>query len=337
MILNLDKFIETEEPYWRELEGFLERVSGESGAQLSLEEAKRFHYLYQRASADLARLNTFAAEDDVKTFLERLVAEAYSDIHETRRRPRRLTPLTWLLTTLPRTFRAHVMAFWLATGIMFGGAVFGAVLMAVDSDARYEIFPQQFAHLYQSPSERVKAEESGGGAQDGMATFSAQLMKNNISVSIRALAFGMTYGIGTVIMVFYNGVILGAVAQDYVAAGETEFLLGWLLPHGVIEIPAILVGAQAGLVLARAMIGYGQSIPMSDRMRKVAPAVGTLTVAVAIMLVWAGLVEAFISQLHEPVLPYWSKILFGIVELVVLVVFLAVVGRGASATTEAQI
>ena len=44
--------------------------------------------------------------------------------------------------------------------------------------------------------------------------------------------------------------ILGAVAVDYVADGQTRFLLGWLLPHGAIEIPAILIAGQAGLVLA---------------------------------------------------------------------------------------
>ena len=43
----------------------------------------------------------------------------------------------------------------------------------------------------------------------------------------------MTWGVGTIIMLFYNGVILGAVAVDYIRAGQTKFLLGWLMPHGV--------------------------------------------------------------------------------------------------------
>ena len=47
---------------------------------------------------------------------------------------------------------------------------------------------------------------------------------------------------------------------------------------------------------------------------------------VGIMLVWAGLVEAFFSQYHEPVLPYAVKIGFGAVELVLLAMFLAKAG-----------
>ena len=69
-------------------------------------------------------------------------------------------------------------------------------------------------------------------------------MVNNIGVSIKAMALGMTWGIGTLIILFYNGVILGLVAVDYIIDGQTIFLLGWLLPHGVIEIPAILIGGR---------------------------------------------------------------------------------------------
>ena len=71
-------------------------------------------------------------------------------------------------------------------------------------------------------------------------------MTHNTQVSIFTLALGMTWGVGTIIMLFYNGVILGAVAVDYIHAGQTKFLLGWLMPHGVVEIPAILIAGQAG-------------------------------------------------------------------------------------------
>jgi uncharacterized membrane protein SpoIIM required for sporulation len=137
----------------------------------------------------------------------------------------------------------------------------------------------------------------------------------------------MTFGVGTLIVLFYNGVILGAVVVDYVAAGETVFLLGWLLPHGAVEIPAILVGAQAGLVLARALIGRGDRDSLRVRMRKVGGDLMTLMFAVALMLIWAGVIEAFFSQYHAPVLPYSVKITFGTVELLLLIVFFSRCGR----------
>jgi uncharacterized membrane protein SpoIIM required for sporulation len=128
-------------------------------------------------------------------------------------------------------------------------------------------------------------------------------------------------------MLFYNGVILGAVAVDYMMAGETSFLLGWLLPHGAIEIPAILLAGQAGIVLAGALIGWSKPISLRMRLRKISNDLVTLIFGVALMLVWAGIIEAFFSQYHEPVMPYTVKIGFGVLELIILALFLGRAGK----------
>jgi hypothetical protein len=48
---------------------------------------------------------------------------------------------------------------------------------------------------------------------------------------------------------------------------------------------------------------------------------------VALMLVWAGIIEAFFSQYHEPVMPYQIKIAFGVFELMILALFLGRAGK----------
>jgi uncharacterized membrane protein SpoIIM required for sporulation len=125
-----------------------------------------------------------------------------------------------------------------------------------------------------------------------------------------------------VIVLFYNGVVLGAVALDYVRAGQAKFLAGWLLPHGVVEIPAILIAGQAGLLLASALIGRERRGTVRTRLRALSPDLVTLIGGVAVMLIWAGVIESFLSQYHEPVIPYAAKIAFGVVELVLLGLFL---------------
>ena len=155
-------------------------------------------------------------------------------------------------------------------------------------------------------------------------------MTHNTKVSIFTLALGMTWGVGTILMLFTNGVTLGAIAVDYAQAGQTKFLLGWLLPHGVIEIPAILIAGQAGLVLALALIGWGKRTPLTARLRAVSRDLATLIFGVGILLVWAGFVEAFLSQYHEPVIPYELKIAFGLLELILLWLFLAKSGKGSA-------
>ena len=211
---------------------------------------------------------------------------------------------------------------------MLVGGAFGGFVIATDPDAKQVLLP--FSHLLGDPSDRVAQEESAqkDRLEGSKSSFSSYLMTHNIKVSIFTLALGMTWGIGTLIMLFYNGVILGAVTLDYVLAGETPFLLGWLLPHGAVEIPAIILAGQAGLVLAGALIGWGKPISLKARLRKISGDLVSLIFGIAIMLTWAGIIEAFFSQYHEPVIPYVVKIGFGLVELTLLVLFFAKAGKG---------
>lgn len=84
MIIDLPRFIAAERPAWTELESMLDDLAANPGRQLVLEEARRFHFLYQKASADLGRVATFASEPELRHYLESLVARAYAEIHETR-------------------------------------------------------------------------------------------------------------------------------------------------------------------------------------------------------------------------------------------------------------
>ena len=196
----------------------------------------------------------------------------------------------------------------------------------IDADVK-EVLP--FGHLAGSPSERVAKEEAGvsKSLEQQKVIFSSQLMTNNIRVAVACLAMGITFGIGTLILLFYNGVMLGVVVLDYLRAGEASFLFGWLLPHGSIEIPAFLIAGQAGLVLAGAMIGMRSSAPLTERLRNVSSDLVTLIGGTALMLIWAGIVEAFFSQYHQPVLPYGLKIVFGAAELLALFLFLGRAGQ----------
>ena len=153
MILDLPRFLKAQQPGWQELEKMLQRVEDDPGARWSIAELKRFHYLYQRAGADLAKLQTFASEPDLCRYLESLVSRAYAEVHETQRQRRRLRPLHWFLTLFPAAFQLHIRAFWLSLAITMGGALFGAGVVALDI--------KRAAELLRGRSDDFHAERSG--------------------------------------------------------------------------------------------------------------------------------------------------------------------------------
>ena len=330
MILDLPRFLAAERRYWTELEAALDRIESDPSRRPELDEIKDLHYLYQRASADLARIATFSSEPETRRYLESLVARAYAEIHESRESRRRVNVRRWLAQELPQTFRRHVRAFWLAVAVTLAGCAFGVLALRIDPGAKAVIMP--FAGLMESPAKRVTREEHA--KEDRLhgvkTTFAAELMTHNTQVAFFTLALGMTWGVGTIVTLFYNGVTLGAVAADYVHAGQSNFLMGWLLPHGAAEIPAILLAGQAGFILAGALIGWGTSVSRGQRLRSVSRDVLTLILGMSLLLVWAGIIEAFFSQYHEPVIPYALKIAFGAVELTALTLYLGRSGSSAS-------
>ena len=334
MILDLEKFTASARPHWEELEAMLKKFDADATRGFAdLAEAQRFYYLYQRAASDLARLATFSAEAEVRQRLDALVGRAYAELHSAREAgDSRWRPFDWFFRTFPRTFRRHLGAFWLSLLITIAGCALGGFVLSRDPEAKQVLLP--YGHGDMDPNKRVADEERRGGKQmDGRkASFSAQLMANNIRVSITALALGLGWGVGTIVVLFHNGVILGGICVDYLSAGEGTFLAAWLLPHGSIEIPAILLAGQGGLMLARAVIGWGQRVSFARRLRAILPDLATLVGGIAVMLVWAGIIESFLSQYHAPVLPYSAKIIFGAVQLALLVTFLSFAGRAQPAT-----
>lgn len=94
------------------------------------------------------------------------------------------------------------------------------------------------------------------GVYQGSSPFIMFLMIafNNIKVAFLAYIFGITGGIFTVLLLMYNGIMLGAFEAFFFQHG-----LGWdsvltIFIHGTIEISVIIIAGCAGLVLAASLL-----------------------------------------------------------------------------------
>ena len=239
-----------------------------------------------------------------------------------------------IFTAFPEAFRRQSRYLAVAMLVTVLGCALGGLAVHYDPAAVDVLLP---ADYLRNPAKRVLDEQQGERQQfnsaQAEAAFSGQLIKHNVQVALLAAALGVTFGIGTALLLFENGVMLGAVAVHYTQQGFGLFMTAWLLPHGVFEIPSILIAGQAGFYLARLLLHRSEDRDVRQSMREWL----VLVAGLAMMLVWAGMMEAFFSQHHAPVLPYGFKVAVAVAELVLLTMYLLLIGRKEIGTQTRQI
>jgi uncharacterized membrane protein SpoIIM required for sporulation len=249
--MDLATFIRQRRPEWGRLEEILERVEGSGLGSLDDEEAVEFGRLYRRAASDLNQAQTFVSGDLTVQYLNDLVARCYVVIHA---RPRTdLWGLFWhFVWDYPAVFRRHFGYFLLATVFVVAGTLFGAVATYCEPElARRYLMPPNF------PS--IEPEQEGEDRTPAMTTgeltgLSSLYFTNNVSVSLIVFALGITFGIGTAWKLFETGLMLGVLGVVFAQAGQFMSFCAEVLPHGVLEIPAVLIAGAGGFLLAEAVI-----------------------------------------------------------------------------------
>ncbi|MCA9606632.1 MAG: stage II sporulation protein M [Myxococcales bacterium] len=321
---DVNRFLVERRSEWDELESLLARVEREGMKALGIDGARRFGKLYRSVSSDLIRARTELVDVAVIDYLNDLVARSYAQIHAgTGQRGKRL--LAFFLEEFPRLFRMEWKLIALSAGLFFAGGAVGAVAVAVDADALGVVIPEQ--HQAWTPEERIERDtERGEHGGHEAAQFSSFLFTHNIQVSFLVFAMGLTFGVGTVSLMFYNGVPIGALAMQYHEAGQDLFFWAWILPHGIPEMTSIFVAGGAGLLLARGLLVPGRR-RRRDALLAEAKRAARLVVGVMPVLVVAGLIEGTISQIHEPTIPYWLKLLFALLVGTGLFAWLMLAGR----------
>ena len=324
--MDVGTFLAQRRSAWAQLESLLDEADRSGLKSMGLEDVQRLGRLYREASADLVWARTRHAGVEVVDYLNALVARAYARIHP----PRRLrweAVITFFRVDYPRLVRRHLRPILLAMAVFMAGGLFGAGGMAFDPNAGSYLLPEEHRDL--DPQARVARDTKGGVLlrPDGQAAFSAYLFTHNIEVSVVAFALGLLGGVLTALILFMNGVFIGALAYAYHADGVGLFFWAWVLPRGSIALSAVFIAGGAGFVLGRALLAPGQR-SRRDALREDGAEAVRLVLGLAPILVVAGLVEGTLSQWHMPWIPPVFKILFALVLGTMLWLWLLRSGRG---------
>jgi uncharacterized membrane protein SpoIIM required for sporulation len=316
--LDIDGFIQRNEPVWKRLEERARRAR-RGPARLGPGELDELVADYQRASAHLSHARTAFGDAGLTARLTRLVAEANGVIYGKRAR-------TW--SALARFFhtdfpaalwharRAVLVAFacLLLPAIAVGawiGTSDAALEATADETTRQAYLDADFEDYYSSGS---------------AAGFATSVTINNIQVAIYAFAAGIVLCLGSVAILVNNGASIGVAAGLFVSAGQAGKFFGLILPHGLLELSAVAIAGGAGLHLGWSIIAPG------DRTRSAAVAeAGRRSVVVVLGLILAfvvaGAIEGFITGYTSTVV----RVSIGVLVQTAFVTYVVTLGRRAAA------
>lgn len=135
-----------------------------------------------------------------------------------------------------------------------------------------------------------------------------QIAVNNIQVAIHAFLAGAILGVGGLVILGFNGVMLGAVFGYCYANGFHRPLAEFVLGHGPLELTIIIASTFASLLVGRAFFRRPYR-HFARNMRKYGRDAGVVVAGIVPWLLLAGFVEAFISP--RPGLSLTTKLAVG--------------------------
>jgi uncharacterized membrane protein SpoIIM required for sporulation len=283
--MDIDSFIQHYRPEWERLEEACSR-NGRL-AKLSGPQIDELIRLYLRACGHLAEARTRYQDPRLEAYLNRVVGGANAALYGGRVHSWRSTLA--LFGSKYRAAARRTLPFILISATI-------VVLVTVGMDVWVAGSHQAQAGLL-PPVARAAIRHAGGHRPNlgvDPASLSTFIFFNNVQVTVLSFITGIGLGIGSIYFLVTNAVLLGSLAGAYQAAGKAGVFWPLILPHGLLELSAICIGAGAGLRMGWSIIDPGDRLRSEALVEEGRDAVMVVLGVIPAFLI-AALIEGFIT------------------------------------------
>ena len=289
-LVNATRFRQAHEFEWEELERIVTRMEKRSVRALSDEDLLALPGLYRTTLSSLSVLRDTSLDRGLSTYLERLCTRAYFQIYGVQ------TPAGQQLKHFfAKSWPEAVSSLWRETlfcvALTLGAAILVYLLIRSDPTWFYSIIPQGMAEG-RDPSASVETLRSTLYSKDQgfLGAFATFLFAHNAQIAIFAFALGFAFAVPTILLILYNGMMLGAFFEIFATKGLGSNVVGWLMIHGTTEIFAICISGAAGIRIGLAVAFPGNTSRM-DSLVEAGRIAATAMMGTVMMLGVAGLLE----------------------------------------------
>ncbi|MEB3022189.1 stage II sporulation protein M [[Mycobacterium] crassicus] len=316
--MDVDAFVLTHRPAWNRLESLVKKRRRLTGAEVD-----ELVELYQRVSTHLSMLRSSSSDAALIGRLSTLVARSRAAVTGAHA-PLASEFVRFATVSFP-VVAYRAWRWWLGTAVVFlAVATVIACWVAGNPDVQAVIgTPAEIDRLVNHDFEAYYSDHPAG-------SFALQVWLNNAWVAARAIAFAVLLGLPIPALLLANAANLGVGLGLMFQAGRGGFMLGLLIPHGLLELTAVFLAGAVGMRLGWTVIAPGDR-PRGQVLAEQGRAVVAVAVGLVVVLGASGLIEAMVTP---SAFPTWLRIGIGVLAEAVFLGYVVHFGRKAVAADE---
>ena len=306
-----DNFIIKNENNWKKLESYNVTLAKKSIRTLEIVQIDEFAELFRSVSLNLAYAKTHYPNGRSVSYLNQLASISHQHFY-LRQKSGPASALYYIRKGFSGALRNKQQYLAFSFVLFMAGVLVSLVMIRVNPEYASLFLPDNYIQAITQNN----SGSQGASADFNYSLLSAGIMTNNITVSLYAFAGGVLAGLGTVYILFNNGLMIGALSGLTAIKGfDLLNFFSLILPHGFIELTAIFISGACGLMIGQAVLVPGD-LKRKDSFIKGAKEAAYFVPGIIIMLIIAGLIEGFFTPL--PILP-WVKLAFSFITLIIMI------------------
>ena len=325
-VLKSYVFRREREHTWQALASLVSAAEQNGITSLSTNDLLRLPVLYRATLSSLSVARNISLDRNVVQFLEALSGRAYFSVYGARGK---VGAAIWeffrhQFPAAVRTARWYILA---ATCFFGLGVATGFFITMENQEWFYGFVSADYAQgrTPASSTDELRSVlfDRGESESDRLGAFASFLFTNNASIGLISFALGFAFGVPTILLLFINGVTLGAFAALYADRGLALEFWGWLFIHGTTEIMGLILAGAAGLLVGGSIAFPGRHSRM-DNLAHNGRRASQIAMGVVAMIFFAALLEGFGRQLINSTA---ARYLIGFTMLLLWIAYFLWVGR----------
>lgn len=316
--MTQQSFVNRREKFWDEFEGLIR-----GGNKVLKGKASWFPHGYRELTQDLNTARAHGFDPSIIERLNSLVQEGNRILY-TQRSLSMKSAADFILRSFPQAVRSQWRILGTALLLFYGLGIFFGFFCIRNPSMVYKLIGEDTISNLESMYDPGSVHYLNPRDVNSDADMFGFYIYNNISIAFRTFAGGILAGIGSLVILCFNGASLGVSAAHIINIGFGGTFFPFIIGHSSFELTAIVLSAQAGLLLGYRLF-FTRGLSRSASLRIAGKTAMPIIAGAACMLFVAACIEAFWSSHHEfpPALRYGA----GAAGWAFVILYFALAGR----------